>query len=83
MAKYTLTELDYVAALKVRGILSAAKRWLGRNPPPPEWKSGKYAYAYTEMSVWPWTARDECTDRIKGVKAPEPAEASAASEVTE
>lgn len=81
MAEYTVTELDYVAALKVRGLLSAAKKWLKNNPPPKEWTSGRYAYAYTEMPVWPWTPKDECIDRPRGNR--EPMEAPATGEVTQ
>ena len=86
MSQYTLTELDYVAALKVKRVLSAAKRWLEKNPPPADWKRGKYAYAYENMPVFPWTIRDRCIYQERGarvIKQVEPVEASAVSEVTE
>lgn len=36
------------------GLLKKATKWLGRNPPPPNWQGTNLDWAYTEMPLWPW-----------------------------
>lgn len=42
---------DYKLVLKDAGLLDTARKWLNDNPPPPEWRADKWAYAFTEMPV--------------------------------
>ena len=41
----------YRKKLAEEGLLKGAEKWLKRNPPPKDWKFGRYAWAYTEMPV--------------------------------
>lgn len=46
--------MKYREALAKEGLLEKAANWLKSNPPPPEWKESEWAWAFTEMPVWPW-----------------------------
>lgn len=44
---------SYEEKLRRAGLLKKAEAWLEDNPPPPGWLEDKWAWAYTEMPVWP------------------------------
>lgn len=49
-----MKEADYRNYFKKRELIDKADKWLAANPPPAGWRAGRYAWAYTEMPLWPW-----------------------------
>ena len=45
----------YYEQLEKIGALEVAKAWLKKNPPPKDWKGSEWAWAYTEMAIFPGT----------------------------
>ncbi len=39
--------------LRRMGLHKKAEAWLADNPPPPGWLEDKWAWAFTEMPMWP------------------------------
>jgi hypothetical protein len=49
--KWAKKETRYLNMLLKVTTKKKVDDWLRKNPPPPEWEAGRYAWAYTEMII--------------------------------
>lgn len=56
----------YYSLFVEAGIIDKVKIWLDDNPPPENWESTKWAWAYTEMwlGAYDYTAVQGAKDRL-------------------